>query len=58
MTSESQTHPEPFLADMVQDPVILAVMARDGVTPEALLSLLVGMRERLRETGALDRLAA
>ena len=49
---------EPLVADMVQDPIVQAVMRRDGVTPEDVLTLVVHMRERLRRTGALDRLAA
>ena len=58
MTSVRQTRREPYVADMIADPVVQAVMARDGVTAEDLLSLVVRMRERLRDTGALDRSAA
>lgn len=58
MTSDRQNRHEPCVADMIEDPVVQAVMARDGVTAEDLLSLVVRMRERLRDAGALDRSAA
>jgi hypothetical protein len=58
MSRETQNRREPLVADMVRDPVVQAVMARDGVTAEEILTLVFQMRERLRRTGALDRLAA
>jgi hypothetical protein len=58
MTSDRQNRREPYVADMIADPVVQAVMARDGVTAEDLLSLVVRMRERLRDAGAQGRSAA
>ncbi|WP_207481174.1 hypothetical protein [Arenibaculum pallidiluteum] len=58
MNKETKPRREPLVAEMVQDPVIQAVMLRDGVSAEDVLTLVVGMRERLRRSGALDRLAA
>lgn len=38
---------EPSLEDMIRDPVMQAVMARDGVAPGALLALADEVRDRL-----------
>jgi len=39
---------EPQLSEMLKDPVVQAVMARDGVEPEEVIALMAEMRHRLR----------
>lgn len=46
---------EPAVADMLRDPVVLAVMARDGVRPEEVLLLMAAVRERLARGAANGR---
>jgi hypothetical protein len=41
-------HGEPSLDEMMDDEVIRRVMARDGVQPDQLMSLMDHMRNRLR----------
>jgi hypothetical protein len=44
---ERRAFEEPAVADMLRDPVVQAVMARDGVRPEEVMRLMAAVRERL-----------
>lgn len=51
-------HDEPRLADMLDDPVIQAVMARDRVARNDILDLILSMRARLDRIPAVQIEAA
>lgn len=57
---EFTTTPEPALEELLGDPVIHAVMDRDGVRPDEVLAVLRGVREarRPRAAGPNARVAA
>jgi hypothetical protein len=40
---------EPPLCEVLADPIVQAVMRRDGVTPSALKSVIAGAQHRLRK---------
>lgn len=46
----------PTIKELLDDPIIVAVMQRDGVTKNDLSSLMAAMRDRL--LNPVDRLAA
>lgn len=46
----------PTISELLDDPIIIAVMQRDGVTKNDLSSLMAAMRDRLHNP--VDRLAA
>lgn len=46
----------PTIKELLDDPIIVAVMQRDGVTKNDLSSLMATMRDRLHNP--IDRLAA
>ncbi len=40
---------EPQVAELLDDPVMRSVMARDNIDPQALMALVNSVRERLRD---------
>lgn len=46
----------PTISELLDDPIIIAVMQRDGVSKNDLSSLMAAMRDRLHSP--VDRLAA
>jgi hypothetical protein len=45
-------HGEPTLDEAIEDPVVIAMMRRDGVSADRLRHLLATMRGRLAERGS------
>ncbi len=56
--SSLNCRPEPTLAEMLDDPVVRAVMERDGVRPHDIIHLMARMRARLRDAQRRRVLAA
>ncbi|HJU16096.1 MAG TPA: hypothetical protein VJ770_06470 [Stellaceae bacterium] len=46
---------EPPICEMLADPIVQAVMRRDGVSPAALRSVIIEARDRLRHRRPLAR---
>lgn len=51
-------HAEPALRELLDDPVMQAVMRRDHVAPNDILDLVLDMRERLGAAVAAETRAA
>ena len=55
---DATLHSEPRISDMLDDPVIQALMRRDHVARADILDLVVSVRERLDISTVAERAAA
>ncbi|HEY0833058.1 MAG TPA: hypothetical protein VGE72_04030 [Azospirillum sp.] len=46
---------DPTLSELLDDPLVLAVMSRDGVSREHLLQLMAQIRRNLRDQNGRDQ---